>query len=115
MAKPGDPTTITDPALIELPIGVGGIYYSRVYVGVITPLLVISSVLVGVRVFTRLRSSMGLRIEDWLLVLVAVSPLAVNYSCSRPPITDTDLRCSPPSTGFRLSLRPIGHWQDRLS
>ena len=57
MAYPADPTAITDPSLIELPIDVGVIYYSRVYAGVVASFLAISSVLVGVRVFTRFKSA----------------------------------------------------------
>ena len=67
-----------DPSSIRIPIVPGLIHLSRVYVGVITPLLAISSVLVGVRLFTRFKSALGFCVEDWLMVLAAVGSLLAN-------------------------------------
>lgn len=56
------------------------VYYSHLYVAVITPLLAISSVLVGARLFTRIKSAIGICLDDWLVVLAAVSSPALTLS-----------------------------------
>ena len=79
---PAVPFPGPDPSSIIFPISAGLVYYAHLYVAVITTLLAICSVLVGVRLFTRVKSAIGVCLDDWLIVVALVSPPAVSVSSS---------------------------------
>ena len=70
--NPGGPTSTTTTPLF-IPVGPEWVQQTRIFAGVVTPLVTISIALLIMRIFTRVRSASRLQADDWLISLAAVS------------------------------------------
>lgn len=61
-----------DPPVL-LPINAEAVYYSRVYAGLVSVLILLSASLTAARIYTRLKSIHRLGVDDWFLVAAFVS------------------------------------------
>ena len=55
-----------------IPIGPETVYYSRVYVGVISMLFFLSLPIVAARLYTRYKSTVRLNADDWIIAAAFV-------------------------------------------